>query len=270
MTEQQWLSLEDPSTMLHFISTYQTTLPSGHLPTDRKLRLWVEACLGACTCYGHKEALKLSSVHQVAAFTDVAGCPSTRAYKAALLRDLFGNPWQEWVYEIPGALGTPMVRWPSGRIDALKVVEQMRLRPRILRRSWLSWNDGTVPKIAQAIYDGKQCDWCLGGGGNFGPENKASRTLGERCGKCRGAGRVSCFEEMPILADALEEAGCENEEIMRHCRGEERCVCELPTERPRHPNGLNLSCNQCRDGWLPLRGPHVRGCWVLDLLLGKE
>jgi hypothetical protein len=45
------------------------------------------------------------------------------------------------------------------------------------------------------------------------------------------------FERMPILADALMDAGCENEEIINHCRGE---------------------------------GPHVRGCWVVDLILGKE
>lgn len=46
------------------------------------------------------------------------------------------------------------------------------------------------------------------------------------------------FEAMPILADSLEEAGCDDQEILRHCR---------------------------QQGWL-----HVRGCWVIDLLLGKD
>jgi hypothetical protein len=45
------------------------------------------------------------------------------------------------------------------------------------------------------------------------------------------------FERMPILADALMDAGCEDEVIIAHCRGD---------------------------------GPHVRGCWVVDLVLGKE
>jgi len=45
------------------------------------------------------------------------------------------------------------------------------------------------------------------------------------------------FHIMPILADALEDAGCTNAEILGHCRGS---------------------------------GPHARGCWVLDLLLRKE
>jgi len=45
------------------------------------------------------------------------------------------------------------------------------------------------------------------------------------------------FEQMPALAQVLVDAGCTNEDMLTHCR----------------------SC-----------GEHVRGCWVVDLLLGKE
>lgn len=44
------------------------------------------------------------------------------------------------------------------------------------------------------------------------------------------------FAHMTVLADALEDAGCGNGDIIGHCRGP---------------------------------GPHVRGCWVVDLVLGK-
>jgi hypothetical protein len=44
------------------------------------------------------------------------------------------------------------------------------------------------------------------------------------------------FAAMPILADALQDAGCDNDDILDHCR------------RP---------------------GEHVRGCWAVDLVLGK-
>ena len=44
------------------------------------------------------------------------------------------------------------------------------------------------------------------------------------------------FDRLPILADALEEAGCDHPDVLVHCRGP---------------------------------GPHVRGCWVVDLVLGK-
>lgn len=66
---------------------------------------------------------------------------------------------------------------------------------------WLEWNDRTLPKLAQAIYD------------------------------------EFAFDRLPILADALEEAGCTDPDIFDHCR------------QP---------------------GEHVRGCWVVDLLLGKS
>ena len=74
-------------------------------------------------------------------------------------------------------------------------------RPVSLDPTWLNWHDGTIRKLAQSIYD-------------------------ERA-----------FDHLPILADALEEAGCIDSDILAHCR---------------HP------------------GEHVRGCWIVDLILGKE
>jgi hypothetical protein len=105
------------------------------------------------------------------------GSPNSKEWRSAeagakralcdLLRDVFANPW-----------------------DTVKI-----------KRDWLRWNDGTVSRIAQSIY--------------------------EEC----------TFDRLPILADALEDAGCHDADILDHCR------------QP---------------------GPHVRGCWVVDLLLGKE
>jgi hypothetical protein len=45
------------------------------------------------------------------------------------------------------------------------------------------------------------------------------------------------FDRLPVLADALEDVGCTDEVIIRHLRGP---------------------------------GPHVKGCWAVDLLLGKS
>jgi hypothetical protein len=74
-------------------------------------------------------------------------------------------------------------------------------RPAAVGPAWLAWQGGTAPRLARGIYD---------------------------------EGR---FADLPVLADALEDAGCADEQVLGHCRG---------------------------------RGPHVRGCWVLDLLLGKR
>jgi hypothetical protein len=65
----------------------------------------------------------------------------------------------------------------------------------------LTWNGSIVRRIAQSIYDDHT------------------------------------FDRLPILADALEEAGCTDADILAHCR------------QP---------------------GEHVRGCWVVDLVLGKK
>ena len=73
--------------------------------------------------------------------------------------------------------------------------------PIALDSSWMTWNGGTVRGLADAIY------------------------------------AEPAFDRLPILADALEEAGCTDSNILDHCRGP---------------------------------GPHVRGCWVIDLVLGKE
>jgi hypothetical protein len=53
----------------------------------------------------------------------------------------------------------------------------------------------------------------------------------------RGIYDDRAFDRMPILADALQDAGCDNDDILTHCRD--------------------------------TRSPHARGCWVVDLVLGK-
>jgi hypothetical protein len=52
-----------------------------------------------------------------------------------------------------------------------------------------------------------------------------------------GIYQESAFDRLPILADALQDAGCDSEDVLNHCRYE---------------------------------GVHVRGCWVSDLLTGRK
>ncbi len=74
------------------------------------------------------------------------------------------------------------------------------------------------------------------------------------------------------LADALEEAGCEDAAILGHCRGIERCPDCFHADEC-----IRIYCETCgknggagKMGWIRLRGPHVRGCWVCDILTGRE
>jgi hypothetical protein len=219
MTEAQWLASADPQRMLRLI-TLQESPRCGLFPrpSDRKLRLFVEACRDVCNCLEREQLY--STADAAAAYQDVAGCPSTKEYRAALLRDIFSNPWHRYYWN----------PWSNGKGKSLR-----RDRPHVdefvMDSDTLAWNDGTVQKITQAIYDERR------------------------------------FEEMPILADALEEAGCQDEAILRHCRGEERCRWCLEPLQAWACFGQS-GCQGRR--WLPINNPHVRGCWVLDLLLGKE
>jgi hypothetical protein len=67
----------------------------------------------------------------------------------------------------------------------------------------------------------------------FDPSWRTSTAVG----LARSIYAARAFDRLPILADALEEAGCDNPDVLSHCRGD---------------------------------GPHVRGCWVVDLVLGKS
>jgi hypothetical protein len=56
-------------------------------------------------------------------------------------------------------------------------------------------------------------------------------------GLARGIYDHRAFDRLPLLADALMDAGCDNDDVLSHCRS---------------------------------GGSHVRGCWVVDLALGKN
>jgi hypothetical protein len=118
--------------------------------------------------------------------------------------------WPEQAYQAAACASnqvahtTPLDRrqeqWDM-QVRFLRCIFGNPFRPGALGPAWLSWNGGTVPNLAKAIYDDRR------------------------------------YDLLPVLADALEEAGCGDADLLAHCRGP---------------------------------GQHVRGCWVLDLLLGKE
>jgi hypothetical protein len=85
--------------------------------------------------------------------------------------------------------------------NLLREITGNPFRPVAVDPAWRTWRDGTILRIAQTIYDEEH------------------------------------WAHLPILADALEDAGCTSDELLRHLR---------------EPSG------------------HVRGCWALDLLLGRE
>jgi hypothetical protein len=222
MTEREWQECEDPDQVLRF----QLELLGSSI-SDRKLRLLV---CGLCrrVWYLLKDRQSRRAVEVAERFADQAagGQELAKACQGAW------DTWTKWPridaigYKAICAAtyaAVPFIDWgEANRVLEYTLAAEVRLVPEDARRdrchllrclfsnplrlvaaesSWLKWQERTIPKLAAAIYEDRR------------------------------------FEDLPILADALEEAGCGNEDIMRHCR---------------EP------------------GAHVRGCWVVDLLLGKE
>lgn len=241
MTESEWLVSEDPQAMLTALlptrsgdmSPIQYEGGRGGI-SDRKLGLFACGCWRASKCRsaamansGGRTELRYADMEndtalpdqdylalaQVWVKPDDSGFPQhgpVQAVKAAILRDIVGNPWR--LVEIPCDWKTRLTDGSIAYHGAL-------------------WLTPTVLGMAQTVYD-----------------------------ECR-------FEDLSIMADALEDTGCDEVEILQHCRGKEKC----PNAFKPH---LQRSCDICGSGiihdWIPLRGQHVRGCWVLDLFLGKE
>ncbi len=206
MDEATWLTSTDTAAMLaHFDASRATAYMARHSRlSDRKLRLWATACIvpSGCAVYSEEKAatanLNIFVVHMLICCREDRK-PQVDAVKAALLRDIIGNPW----------------------------------KPVTLPRSWLT---PSVLALARDAYEerGRKCPVDL-------PHAPPYGTGIYNCSTCDGTGRIDSGHLDPgtlgILADALEESGCLDLAILGHLR------------------------SPC---------PHVRGCWCLDLILGKE
>jgi hypothetical protein len=204
MTEAEWLACDDETQLLEFMRDRVT---------DRKLRLFASYC-----CRTFTDLLDSRCIFAV----DIAeryaeGLASPQELEAARYaaleafhefdnrdgREMAADAVEGVCYleDLQDYFGPAM--WMASPVAANLLREMLGnpFRPVIVDPAWLTWNDGVVPKLAQVIYDERR------------------------------------FADLPILADALEDAGCADADILAHCRG---------------------------------GGEHVRGCWVVDLLLGKS
>jgi hypothetical protein len=231
MTEAEWLACTDPGPMLLQLE--------GRI-TDRKLRLYGCGCVRrvwhllakerSCRAVEVSERFTdgLASEEERAAAEEAAreaedfavgglpgGYAAAMAATAAVCQygaaDLpmyvglsYGFGWHAANAESETRRGydpAAHARAEAGQAALLReLFGPLPFRPVGVPASVRVWNGGTLVRLARAIYDGRR------------------------------------FGDMPVLADALEEAGCDNADLLAHCRQS---------------------------------GEHVRGCWVVDLLLAK-
>lgn len=307
MTEQEWLTSEDPAAMLDFVRggrDHRDRAKYGFPISDRKLRLFACACYRQWLQFQHwfdspsqyafiveaseryADGLPLgkwNGSYDVAMMASELGvyCGRSTGVEAAsdtirytnfpceakvhLLRDIFGNPFQPvTIYnECQNCQGHGLLDPQTGK-GATEGVACIFCRGFGRSCPYLS---PQILLLAQAAYDnpGSFCQKCHSVGWTVA--GHATRVIRQvPCQDCGGKGKLSDGILNPIrlavLSDALEEAGCDSEELLRHLRGERFLG-----------DGYFLTGDPpitSKDGWFPLPGPHVRGCWVVDLLLGKE
>jgi hypothetical protein len=90
---------------------------------------------------------------------------------------------------------------PAAVCELIRELFGNPFRPVAVESAWLRWRDGLVRHMTQGIHDGRR------------------------------------FDDLPVLADALEDAGCDDADLLAHLR------------RP---------------------GGHALGCWALDALTGAD
>jgi hypothetical protein len=225
MTEAQWRTCTSPEAILNFLTAKAS---------PRKLRLYAVGCCRRIWQYldddrcrhavdmaqrfadGRATEAELFAAGQgVVSVARVWGEPGSLASRSQ--SSLGGAAWSAtrmpaWYAAWDAAWDARMVArdylpgadWENERAWQATLLLDLfgnPFRPVRFDGSWLIQHDGAVAKLAQVIYD----------------EDR--------------------FGDLPILADALEEAGCTSTEMLEHCRA---------------------------------RQSHYRGCWVVDLILAKE
>ncbi|AMV23517.1 hypothetical protein VT84_03845 [Gemmata sp. SH-PL17] len=205
MTEAEWLKSKDPAVMGEFVRAKRRA-------SARVLRLYMAAFWNWQSHRLETDAqceLLRSRAARVEEWADSGVYPADAARGFALV--FFNHRVRE------GFMST--LRAPAGwkkggpaKKRAIWVLHEVfgnpftlgRTRKGVPRRGWMfdkSWRTETAVLLARQMYESKD------------------------------------FSAMPILGDALQDAGCDNADILNHCR------------KP---------------------GEHVRGCWVLDLVLERN
>jgi hypothetical protein len=216
LDEADWLECTRPDVLLAFLRGKAT---------DRKFRLFAVACcrrFGAGLARDESRAAAAVAERLAEGQADAEEAARVRAtLEAALNADAFADgieyvaartasaaldPDPVDAAEVAarvGVVGPAEETWPSRREQAELVREVFGnpFRAVTVDLGWLTANDGVALKLARTAY------------------------------------REQAFDRLPILADALEDAGCTNADVLGHCRE---------------------------------AGVHVRGCWLLDHLLGKS
>jgi hypothetical protein len=298
MTEAEWLVCDDPAAMLSFLQGPWATKPvemswgavinyavyEQGLASDRKLRLFCVAC-----CRRQWQLIDEAHCSRLVEFGKRFGRQRVRSGFGHVPFTLVGVPLdscqrvvefveraadesadeREWIFATAGA--DPLAT-TGGDYSTECAAQRETLDPELMAVGqvanaavWICNSNVNYDGIKEAVGRLAQAVAYLRGGDRqkveegdkgegaaqagllrdiFGPRPQSPTKLNSAwrtdtvSSLARQMYESRDFGPMPILADALQDAGCDNELILTHCRD--------------------------------TTVPHVRGCWVVDLVLGKE
>jgi hypothetical protein len=230
MTEAEWMEYADPEPMLGFLRG-----KAG----ERKLRLFAVAC---CRRVWHaltdeRSRRAVEAAESYADAPDPAELDRARREAEAAVDDAtaFERTWymDPYVAMFRNEPDAAVVLAAQRGVESVAAVARMTRGPAADRPGFRTVTPDPDPDVSC------QCQLIRDVFGNpflpvvFPPDWRTDTTvsLAKHFYDSRD------FSAMPILADALQDAGCDSADILDHCRGP---------------------------------GPHVRGCWVVDLVLAKE
>ena len=223
MNESDWLACSDPTPMLRFLQERGISERKSRLLACACCRdIWVllpdprsRSAVEVAERFADDEATRRELWTAKRDAVSATGIAANAAYWAASAKP--SGPLLNAFDAASDAYARAMVGEARRDVAALwdaAQVQSQRIQVSLVREvignpfracpldpHWLAWENRTIVLLARGIYDDR------------------------------------AFDRMPILGDALEEAGCPYEAVLEHCRSE---------------------------------GEHLRGCWVLDSVLGRE
>ena len=232
MTEAEWLAATDPQPLLGFMVPISSLWKRPRKVSDRKVRLFACACCRRIwhllSDGGDRKAIEVTERYadnqvkdrdRETAYRMIAGVHTTigmsrtqREAREAVLSTSIRTAGRDAWHRVPGHVVAALLHHEQETGQASGHHEEIARQAGLLREIFgnpfrpvafsPSWRTTTVLALARQAYESRD------------------------------------FSVMPILADALQDAGCENAAILDHLRD---------------PNAT-----------------HVRGCWALDALLGNE
>lgn len=231
-TEEEWQNWEFLDPLIKFLDQERVSERKLRLFTATCLRrLWDSSYLGEHGCVievleRHTEARPTPEEHRPVAV-------ALREVRSRCTEVMGGMYWQMSI-DYPEEPETDLWRnaWATAGAAIIAAGRQVRIAAGLL--------DDRPEHEHVAAEERAQCDLvrCIFGNPFWKVAFDPSWQTSDATAIARGMYESRDFSAMPVLADALQDAGCSDETVLGHCRDASHA--------------------------------HVRGCWVVDLVLGKE